>query len=712
MKPLEELTDIVTALPRGGYLVDTPAGYIQFGAPPETIKDTMLLPDGTPLVFVLPSIFFSWVKGISVAELEFPIYYNFFIRKKKTRIICYKNQGQRFTRVLTESLFGPEHLDLAQDFIRGYEEIPDLKKELDYFRTMKMEDVVEFCHFENDSYTLEGITIEKQEDGHFHVNEGDSLIAHVPGRIEYKPKYLIGERLAEPYRPPLFGITCLGSSSGFDPHENTSGFIIWLNHNGIMVDPPVNSTEWLLDSNVSPKFIDSIILTHCHADHDAGTFQKILEEEKITIYSTRTIMQSFLRKYSALTDVPEDYLRRLFNFKPITIGRPLFINDGRFEMFYSLHSIPTFGFRLQFQDQSITYSSDHNGDPELHEKLFREGIISEKRYEEFRNFPWDSTVVYHESGVPPLHTPVAFLDSLPEDLQRKTMVYHIPKKSMPQKTLLTLARFGMEHTRYFDSSQPLFERAYELLNMLKHMDITENLHISKAQEFLNIGEFKSFKKGEHIIRKGTPGDYFYIIYYGNASIYSDDKRYSKLLGPYDYFGEAALLRNEERSTDVMAETDVTVYAIEKDKFLTFIEDTEYAEMLNHLVDIRDSEVWETLSGSTFIKYFTATQRTLLESILSPETRSESGTLIREGDSLHRIFILRDGKISLRQSGREVAVLGKGDIAGSVADLYNRRPSQYEFIHEEEISLYAIKAEDFTAFLEKNPGLIMKLNYDF
>lgn len=30
-----------TALPRGGYLVDTSEGYIQIGSPPETIKDTM-----------------------------------------------------------------------------------------------------------------------------------------------------------------------------------------------------------------------------------------------------------------------------------------------------------------------------------------------------------------------------------------------------------------------------------------------------------------------------------------------------------------------------------------------------------------------------------------------------------------------------------------------------------------------------------------------
>ena len=66
-------------LPRGGYIVDTPAGYIQFGSPPETIKDSMHLPKGVPQFFVLPNRFFNWIKGISVAEIEFPIYYNFFL---------------------------------------------------------------------------------------------------------------------------------------------------------------------------------------------------------------------------------------------------------------------------------------------------------------------------------------------------------------------------------------------------------------------------------------------------------------------------------------------------------------------------------------------------------------------------------------------------------------------------------------------------------
>ncbi|PKL41292.1 MAG: cAMP/cGMP-dependent 3',5'-cyclic-AMP/GMP phosphodiesterase [Spirochaetae bacterium HGW-Spirochaetae-1] len=712
MKPLKKLTDVVTFLPRGGYLVDTPAGYIQFGSPPETIKDTMLLPGGTPLIYVLPTDFFNWIKGISVAELEFPIYYNFFIRKEKTRIVCYEEQAKRLTRVLQESLFGPETLDIHDEFVHGYDGIPDIKSEMNYFRTMTLDDVVEFRFFHDDACTIGSITIKLDENGHFLVYQETMLMAHIPGRIEYKAKYQIGKRLQEPYHPPLFGITCLGPSSGFDPYENTSGFIAWLNHQGIMIDPPVNSTEWLLDSNVNPKFIDSIILTHCHADHDAGTFQKILEEGKITIYSTETIIMSFLRKYAALTNVTTDYLMKLFYFKPVTIGKPLFINNGRFDFFYTLHSIPTIGFTLKFQDKALTYSSDHNGDPSLHKKMLETGALSQARFDEFSNFPWESDVVFHESGVPPLHTPIAYLNSLPKNIQKKTVVYHIPQKSFPENTALTLARFGIEHTIYFDVKALEFEKAGQLLSMLRHIDFADNLDISKAQEFLNIGSYRNFSKGESIIKKGTPGDTFYIICSGNASIKSEDGQYTKLMGPYDYFGEAALLKDEKRTADVKAVTDVTAYAIEKDSFLSFIEGTDYLEVLNRLVDIRDNDAWETLSESNFIRYCTSTQRTFLESLLTAVTLEGPGNLIDEGAALDTIYIIRSGHVVMKEKEAIITVLGKGDIVGSVLDLYSGEPSQYSFTYRDNLSLYTVSSDDFHKFLDKNPGLIMKLKYDF
>jgi hypothetical protein len=80
-----------STLPRGGFLVETDEGYIQFGSPPETIKDTMLMPGGVPQIFVITAEMFNWIKGISVAEIEFPVYYNYFLKQRKTTVICRRN---------------------------------------------------------------------------------------------------------------------------------------------------------------------------------------------------------------------------------------------------------------------------------------------------------------------------------------------------------------------------------------------------------------------------------------------------------------------------------------------------------------------------------------------------------------------------------------------------------------------------------------------
>ena len=62
-------------------MVTTSKGPVQFGVPPETIKDSLLRPHGVPNIFVLTREFFCYERGVSFAELEFPIYFNFFVRK-------------------------------------------------------------------------------------------------------------------------------------------------------------------------------------------------------------------------------------------------------------------------------------------------------------------------------------------------------------------------------------------------------------------------------------------------------------------------------------------------------------------------------------------------------------------------------------------------------------------------------------------------------
>jgi hypothetical protein len=47
--------------------------------------------------------------------------------------------------------------------------------------------------------------------------------------------------------------------------------VIWMNRRGVMVDPPPHSSFLLQRYGIHPRLIKAVVLTHCHADHDAGT---------------------------------------------------------------------------------------------------------------------------------------------------------------------------------------------------------------------------------------------------------------------------------------------------------------------------------------------------------------------------------------------------------------------------------------------------------
>jgi len=380
-------------------------------------------------------------------------------------------------------------------------------------------------------------------------------------------------------------------------------------------------------------------------------------------------------------------------------------------MFYTLHSIPAIGFKMEFQDQSFVYSSDHNNDPEIHEKFLQENIISRERYEELRDFPWNSNVIYHESGVAPLHTPIKYLDALPEEIKKKTVVYHIAAKDFPKETSLTLAKFGIENTLYFPVTPPQFEKASQVLGVLKSLDFFEGLSIGKAMEFINIVEEVTFKKGELIIQKGEIADKFYVIYFGNVSVVSEGLVSKKVYGTYDYFGEVALITDQKRTAAVIAETDVVAYTITKDRFLSFISGTEFEKTLAKVAKMRDAESWNVLSSSAF-QALTATQKTLLESMLNPIEVYQPSILIQEGTPLDQIYIIRQGEVKVERRGRLMGVLKRGDFVGSMLRLKRGLPSDFTYINEDSVSLYSVKHADVIRFVTKNPGLMMKLVYDF
>jgi cAMP-dependent protein kinase regulator len=72
--------------------------------------------------------------------------------------------------------------------------------------------------------------------------------------------------------------------------------------------------------------------------------------------------------------------------------------------------------------------------------------------------------------------------------------------------------------------------------------------------------------GSRLVRQAAPGDAFFLIERGKATVNRDDDEIADL-GPGDFFGELALLGGGERTASVVAATDMRVRVVSEGKFV-------------------------------------------------------------------------------------------------------------------------------------------------
>jgi CRP-like cAMP-binding protein/phosphoribosyl 1,2-cyclic phosphodiesterase len=707
----------VIQLPRGGTLIKTPHGPVQVGAIPETIKDTLAIMGEVPDTFVLPNRLFSSERGVSLADIEFPAYYNYFLKNRPIRVIGQTHQIETILNVLNEAVLGPTHVSVHREYPFGInnELVPDLRAEMEHLRAhdlsgkrkMELSDIAVGLPWGPTNRVPFGtLALERSNKGTLRVVEGAKILTEVPLDVTFGEERTFAPP-KKPFEPPLFGITVIGSGHGFDPKEMTSGFILWVNRRGILVDPPVDSTLWLKSMDINPRLIENCILTHCHADHDSGILQKLLEEKKIHLYTTETIMDSFVRKYQALTGLSYKNFMGLFHFHPVTLQVSSRIHGAEFRFFYTLHSIPTIGFEVYFQGKSFVYSSDSLYDPMTMEKLFSQGVINRYRMIELTNFPWHHSVIFHESGIPPIHTPIANLVALPEPVKDRLYLIHVSERSLPPDSNLKKAPAGPDDSIIISVSPPPSNEALEYLDVLNHIDLFSELPIEKAREFLTLVKTETYKAGDILIKKGTVGDRFFMIVSGRAQIIRDGQVF-KTYSNNDYIGETSMVLNAPRNADVVAETDMKVLTMDKYDFLYFIRGSEIARHMKVIAENREYDTWSLFNDSPMFRSLTPTQRTQLQGIMSRIEISQGKALAKEGTERYSFILQDSGMLQLSRKSKVYLRTLRGSFFAKIYDTSLRGRNRFTLTACSDAVVYSIDIIDFYRFLERNPGVFLIL----
>lgn len=767
----------VIHLTRGGYYVRTKAGPVQVGMPPETIKDSLSRGLTLPTNFVIPKERFDLDKGINLAEFEFPAYYNFFILRKRVNLITTREIASSIRTIFQETLLGPKEIEPPEYYSDACprESYPDLMKEMSYFRVdpftknpLTIDTLLQFTYFDESGVAAlkGGVTIENKgekyvfrENGKLLVSVCSSIWSHPPESFEglqpkkraVHPRASLVVRDAESFRkrvkefasskppralrtarrhqrlssvvsgfvtpqsftPPYFGVTMLGNSHGFDPNGTTTGFVVWINRRGIMVDPPPYSSEYLRSYGIPPALIREIILTHCHADHDAGTFQKILEEHKVTLLTTPVIMKSFLRKYSAISGFSIDFLKRLFIYKPVVIGERVNLHGGQLNFFYSLHSIPCIGFSAYCGRRSMIYSGDTLNHAPGIQALFDKGLLSEGRRDQLTNFPWHHDLVLHECGVPPIHTPVDTLLKLDSKTKARLYVVHVTPASVEKKGL-KVAKVGPQNTIVISNRPDEKFASIEVLELVRDVEFLSGIGVDQVCDILQCAVKKKYRKGAVVIREGSVGSKFYIVAMGYVEA-SVGGRKIKDMSVCDQFGETSLMFGDRKySVSITAATDVELLEFDSRSLYRIIGDTKALQVLRNFDSIRKQGAWVALQENSCFNKWSALKLRSLQAILVEKDFKANEVLWKKGDPAEFALLVESGSFAFKEAGsNQIHPFRRGAFVGDFSALLNQNVAnakdasvQTTLVSTESGSGFVALKAGLMNFIANHPGAIL------
>ncbi|XP_035675649.1 cAMP-dependent protein kinase type II regulatory subunit-like isoform X1 [Branchiostoma floridae] len=201
----------------------------------------------------------------------------------------------------------------------------------------------------------------------------------------------------------------------------------------------------------------------------------------------------------------------------------------------------------------------------------------------------------------------------------------------------------------------------------------KSLDPEQMQEVLDAMFERKVTPDEHVIDQGDDGDNFYVIDSGTYNIFVKIDGTDKHVGSYDNtgsFGELALMYNTPRAATIVATSDGSLWALDRQTFRRILLKNAYKKrkMFENLLD-----------NVPMLKTLEQYERMKVADALMTQIFEDGEVIIRQGDSADCMYFVEDGVVRIAMKNKnaddpdkelEVTRCKQGDYFGELALVTN------------------------------------------
>ncbi|XP_014250546.1 cAMP-dependent protein kinase type II regulatory subunit [Cimex lectularius] len=216
------------------------------------------------------------------------------------------------------------------------------------------------------------------------------------------------------------------------------------------------------------------------------------------------------------------------------------------------------------------------------------------------------------------------------------------------------------------------EQRQRLAENVRNILLFRSLDQEQMNEVLDAMFEKTVKKDDVVIKQGDDGDNFYVIESGTYQAFvKGEGNQDKLIHTYNNsgsFGELALLYNMPRAATIVAASEGSLWAMDRQTFRRIVLKSAF----------KKRKMYEALIDCVpMLKTLQPYERMNLADALIPKSYNDGECIIRQYDAADGMYFVEDGKAQISMLGennKEVPIktIEKGDYFGELA-LVTHRP---------------------------------------